>query len=166
MRKSPILIWSLAALLEILAVTNGLAGPIRNQQSGLCLDADTNTIGRNGTKVQLWNCAGGKNQDWNWTQTVPAGRNQAAAGTLKNVASGRCLDADTGGNGGNGTKVQLWDCSGGINQEWSMFQDRYIRSNIPPTHAHGKYLTAEGTSNGTKIVIHTYYGGTNQHWKW
>jgi hypothetical protein len=39
-------------------------GPIRNGQSGRCLDADLDTIGRNGTTVQLFDCWGGNNQKW------------------------------------------------------------------------------------------------------
>lgn len=33
-------------------------------------------------------------------------------------SSGRCLDADLGTIGSGGTKVQVWDCSGGANQSW------------------------------------------------
>jgi hypothetical protein len=35
------------------------------------------------------------------------------------VQSGRCLDADNLGTA-NGTKLQLWDCNGGGNQQWSL----------------------------------------------
>jgi Ricin-type beta-trefoil lectin domain-like len=64
MRKLPILIWSLAIPLGMFAATEGRAWEIRDAQSNRCLDADTGTIGSNGTKVQLWDCWGGQNQMW------------------------------------------------------------------------------------------------------
>ncbi|MBS2963520.1 RICIN domain-containing protein [Actinocrinis puniceicyclus] len=39
-------------------------------------------------------------------------------GEYLNPQSGRCLD-DTGW-GGSGTQVQIWDCAGGANQQWSL----------------------------------------------
>jgi Ricin-type beta-trefoil lectin domain-like len=85
-----------------------LSYQIRVLQSGRCLDADTGSIGGNGTKVQLWDCWGGKNQSWAVNSD----------GTIVNLQSGRCLDADTGTIGNNGTNVQLWDCGGAQNQVW------------------------------------------------
>jgi hypothetical protein len=35
------------------------------------------------------------------------------------VQSGLCLDASGLGTA-NGTKIQLWSCTGGSNQHWSM----------------------------------------------
>ena len=37
---------------------------IRNRASGRCLDADTDTINSNSTRVQLYDCWGGQNQQW------------------------------------------------------------------------------------------------------
>jgi Ricin-type beta-trefoil lectin domain len=91
-------------------------GTIQNSASHRCLDADTNTIGGNGTKLQLWACWGGPNQKWEWPGyafgTGFLGSNS------RNAQSHQCLDADTNTIGGNGTKVQLWDCWGGLNQFW------------------------------------------------
>jgi Ricin-type beta-trefoil lectin domain len=104
-----------AVVVAAVAALGGLALPFSasavnsiglvNGESGRCLDADTNTLGENGTKVQLWACHSGKNQQWayNWETR-----------TLTNVASGRCLDADLG----NDDNVQLWDCHGFANQQW------------------------------------------------
>ncbi|GLZ30092.1 hypothetical protein Lesp02_22820 [Lentzea sp. NBRC 105346] len=72
---------------------------------GKCLDA-TGTA--NGAVTQIWDCTGAPNQQW-----------QAQAdGTLRNPASGRCLDA-TGPSSADGTRLQLWDCYAGANQRWS-----------------------------------------------
>ena len=95
---------------------------IKNGRSGRCLDADAGTIGRNGTKVQLWDCTDAANQFGHalnqvWYQYVANGQSY-----LVNVdprGSRRCLDADMGTIGSNGTKIQLWDCTpGAANQDW------------------------------------------------
>ena len=38
--------------------------------TGRCLDADLNTINQQGTKVQVWNCSGGSNQQWQFEFTT------------------------------------------------------------------------------------------------
>jgi endo-1,4-beta-xylanase len=47
---------------------SGLVGPDtwRNLGSGRCLDADTATIGQDGTKVQVWDCVGLANKHWSF----------------------------------------------------------------------------------------------------
>jgi hypothetical protein len=62
----------------------------------------------NGTQLQLWDCNGQTNQQWNINSN----------GTIAGVQSGLCLDA-SGAATTNGTKIQLWACSGGTNQQWS-----------------------------------------------
>ena len=116
-----------------------------------CLDADLGTIGSNGTKVQLWDCHSDTdtrlNQNWNW---ITDGITNSAK--IVNGTSGRCLDADLGTIGSNGTKVQLWDCiAGARNQEW-VFHSDWSLSNVYS----GRCLDADlGTigSNGTKIQL-------------
>jgi hypothetical protein len=88
-----------------------LLGPASDDSR--CLDADLNTIGANGTKVQLWTCNEyAANQAW-YIQQIPEGYYR-----LQNVASGRYLDADLNTIGANGTKVQLWDYIGGEHNQW------------------------------------------------
>jgi hypothetical protein len=99
-------------------------GTILNWQSHRCLDADTNTIGVDGTKVQLWDCNGGPNQKWIW-QGYGLGTGSLGSPN-RNSESGRCLDADVSTISVNGTRVQLWDCTGEQNQFWlnpGMFHD-------------------------------------------
>lgn len=50
------------------------------------------------------------NQTW-----VPTGE------TLVNPVSGRCLDVP-GGDTTEGTQVEIWDCNGGSNQQWTLPQ--------------------------------------------
>ncbi|MEU0882391.1 glycosyl hydrolase family 18 protein [Lentzea sp. NPDC005914] len=71
---------------------------------GKCLDASGTA---NGAVTQLWDCSGAGNQQWT----------AEANGQLRNVASGRCLDA-TGPSSADGTRLQLWDCAGSANQQW------------------------------------------------
>jgi endo-1,4-beta-xylanase len=40
-------------------------------------------------------------------------------GTITGVQSGLCIDA-VGAGTGNGTKLQLYGCWGGSNQQWSL----------------------------------------------
>ena len=43
----------------------------------------------------------------------------ATSGTIVSSANGKCLDV-TGGSTANGNQPQMWDCSGGLNQKWSL----------------------------------------------
>ncbi len=71
---------------------------------GMCLDADTNTLGGNGTRVQLWACNGSPQQKWViWFN-----------GRIQSVASGRALDLDPRDN----RTVRLWDGNWSGAQAW------------------------------------------------
>jgi hypothetical protein len=76
---------------------------VGNSPTG-CLD---DGAGQNGSRVFLATCNGSLSQRW-----IPNG------GVLINGASGKCLDADLNTIGGQGTIVQVWSCSGGLNQIW------------------------------------------------
>ncbi|KOV81728.1 glycosyl hydrolase family 18 protein [Nocardia sp. NRRL S-836] len=73
---------------------------------GKCLDASGTA---NGAVTQLWDCTGAGNQQWT----------SESNGQLRNVASGRCLDA-TGPSSADGTRLQLWDCAATANQLWRL----------------------------------------------
>ena len=61
-----------------------------------------------GTKVDIWACTGGANQQW-----------QAIGSTLVNPASGKCLD-DPRFNTTAGTQLEIYTCNGGRNQQWQL----------------------------------------------
>ena len=63
----------------------------------------------NGTLIDLVTCSGTGAQVW---QPQPNG-------SLVNPASGKCLD-DTGFSTTPGTQVQIWSCTGGTNQAWTL----------------------------------------------
>jgi hypothetical protein len=78
-----------------------------------CLDADTHTAGRNGTKVQLWECNNKPQQRW------VAKRNAQNYVEIKNGLNGKCLDADTNTLDRPSTIVHLWKCEGTPQQQWA-----------------------------------------------
>jgi Ricin-type beta-trefoil lectin domain len=141
-------------------------GTIVNKQSGRCLDADLGTIGANGTKMQLWDCWGGNNQKWNAMPAKNPDQTVSADGTMRNIQIGRCLDADLGTIGTNGTKVQLWDCWNGPNQTWySPMEFGYAIVVLQS----GRCLDADlGTivNNGTIVQLWDCLSGENQNQAW
>lgn len=123
-----------------------------SNHDGRCLDSDISTPTHNGTKVQVWQCTGGRNQQWiTYTDR-----------TIRSRWDGRCLDEDIAGGTHNGTKVQVWACNGWDNQKWIRYTDGTIRS------AHdGRCLDediAGGTHNGTKVQVWDCNGWDNQKW--
>jgi hypothetical protein len=127
--------------------TASATGPIKaGDNSAKCVD-DNGQSTANGTKIQLWDCTGGANQQW----TV------ASDGTLQ--VYGKCMDI-TGANYGNGTGIELWDCTGGANQQWKATNGTLVNP------ASGKCLDDPGsnTANGTQLDLWTCNGGANQQW--
>ena len=72
---------------------------------GLCLDVNGGGTA-DGTTVDIYTCNNTGAQVWE----------PESNGALYNPQSNKCLD-DTG-FGGSGTQLQIWDCSGGSNQDW------------------------------------------------
>ena len=62
-----------------------------------------------GTHVELYDCNGGTNQQWNVN----------ADGTITGAQSGLCLDV-SGATNPNGSILELWTCNGGANQRWTL----------------------------------------------
>jgi hypothetical protein len=123
------------------------SGPITSGlDSSKCVD-DNGLSTANGTKIQMWDCNGGSNQDW----TIEPD------GTLQ--VYGKCMDI-TGANYSNGTGIELWDCNGGANQQWQAQNGELVNP------ASGKCLDDPGfnTANGTQLDLWTCNGGTNQQW--
>ncbi len=81
------------------------------------------------------------------------------ASALVNTASGRCLDVPNSSQA-NGTQLELWDCHGGANQQWTLTSSKQLQV------YGGKCLDASGagTSPGTKVIIWDCNGQSNQQW--
>ncbi|MGW3995866.1 ricin-type beta-trefoil lectin domain protein [Amycolatopsis sp. NPDC004772] len=86
------------------------------------------------------------------TTPPPTGRTGAVS------ALGKCLDV-TDGSTANGNRPQLWDCTSGPNQQWTLGTDGTVRGL-------GKCLdvTGSGTADGTAVQLWDCFGGPNQKW--
>jgi hypothetical protein len=73
--------------------------------------------------------------------------------------SAECVD-DNGGSSANGTKIQMWDCNGNFNQDWTVESNGTLQVN-------GKCMDIIGasTANGALIDLWTCNGGINQQWQ-
>jgi type 1 glutamine amidotransferase len=114
--------------------------------TGKCVDVAGNSSA-DGTKIQLWSCTNGANQQW----TVDGS-------TLRSL--GKCMGV-AGGSTANGGLVQLSACTGAAGQNWT------AGSNGSLVHAaSGRCLDANGasTADGTQLIIWSCHGGTNQRW--
>ncbi len=71
---------------------------------------------------------------------------------------GKCLDV-TNGSTANGNQPQLWTCTSGPNQQWTVGSDGTVRGL-------GKCLdvTGNGTADGTTVQLWDCFGGPNQRW--
>jgi non-reducing end alpha-L-arabinofuranosidase len=126
---------------------SGATGPITaGDDSAKCVD-DNALSTADGTKIQMWDCNGGANQQW----TVEPD------GTLQ--VYGKCMDI-TGANYSNGTNIELWTCNGGANQQWQASNGTLVNP------ASGKCLDDPNfnTANGTQLDLWTCNGGSNQQW--
>ncbi|MER6082604.1 RICIN domain-containing protein [Streptomyces sp. NPDC001833] len=122
-------------------------GKLISVASGRCMD-DPGGSTTAGTKVDIWDCDGGANQQWTYT----SGR------TL--TTKGLCLDA-SGGATTPGTKVILWTCTGSDNQQWTPQPDgtiRGVRSGLCLD------VTGGATANGTPLELWTCTASANQRW--
>ncbi|MDQ1017554.1 non-reducing end alpha-L-arabinofuranosidase family hydrolase [Streptomyces afghaniensis] len=84
----------------------------------------------------------------------------ATTSAVRGVGSGRCLDVP-GANQTDGTNLQIWDCHGGNNQQWTLTDNNQLtvygnKCLDVPHHA---------TTAGTRPVIWSCNGGTNQQWR-
>jgi hypothetical protein len=114
---------------------------------GKCLDAP-GWNGADGTGVQIYDCNGGTNQEWElWSDNTirPA------------FDTNKCLDLP-GWQTNNGTPINLWDCNGGTNQQWNLDSSGTL------TGFGGKCIDDPSgqTDNGTSFQYYDCNGGFNQ----
>lgn len=124
------------------------AGMIRGM-GGKCLDA-RNYGTAPGTVIQVWDCLGGAQQLWRFSDENDA---------LVREGTSRVLDV-AGYGTSNGSQIQLWDALNGANQAWYFANAAVVSANG------GRVLDAIGVSsaNGTKIQLWDDVGGRNQRW--
>ncbi|WP_055719302.1 non-reducing end alpha-L-arabinofuranosidase family hydrolase [Streptomyces niveiscabiei] len=90
---------------------------------------------------------------------VAAPAHAATTSAVRAVAAGRCLDVP-GAAQADGTNLQIWDCTGAANQQWTLTDSSQL------TVYGNKCLDVPGTAtSGTRVVIWTCHGGANQQWR-
>ncbi len=87
------------------------------------------------------------------------GSGGGTVGAIVGAGSDRCVDVPNQSQTA-GTQVELWDCNGGANQQWTSTSAGELRV------YGGDCLDAsgQGTSPGTKVDIWNCNGGANQQW--
>jgi hypothetical protein len=121
---------------------------LRGVGSNRCLDVP-NQATTNGTLLQIWDCNGGANQQWNYLSN----------GELQ-VYGSKCLDVP-GHATAAGTRVEIWDCNGGVNQQWNLNSDGTV---VGRESGLCLDVIGAGTANATTVDIWTCNGGSNQKW--
>jgi poly(3-hydroxybutyrate) depolymerase len=91
--------------------------------------------------------------------TSPSPTPTGSAGRIVGGGSGRCIDVPNSSQTG-GTQVQLYDCNGNTNQQWTYTSAGELR--VYGTDCLD--ANAQGTTAGTKAIIWPCNGQTNQHW--
>jgi glucosylceramidase len=104
-----------------------------------------------------YNLPGGAMATFTWPGSgggnPPTGRTGQVTGL-----GGKCLDV-TDGSTANGNQPQMWSCSGGPNQQWTIASDNTVS-------ALGKCLdvAGNGTADGTAVQLWDCAGAPNQQW--
>ncbi len=139
--------------------TNQTSGP------GPCENASCaiTTLNGSGTSLSLTlnNQSGLDRLQWGWgIGNNPGGTGGGGnSGVLRGAGSNRCVDVPNQATA-NGTLLQIWDCNGGANQQWT-----YLSNGALQVYGN-KCLDVPGhaTSAGTRVEIWDCTGGSNQQW--
>jgi len=79
------------------------------------------------------------------------------ASKIVGAQSGRCIDVPNSSHN-NGTRVQLYDCHGLTNQQWTYTASHQLQ-------VYGSMcLDAAGSGNGSAVQIYSCNGQSNQQW--
>jgi endo-1,4-beta-xylanase len=92
------------------------------------------------------------------TETPTSGGGTGGSGEIKGVGSGRCVDVPNYSTN-DGTQLNLWDCHGGSNQQWT-----YTSAGELKVYGN-KCLDAGGTGDVAIVQIYSCWGGDNQKWQ-
>jgi hypothetical protein len=88
----------------------------------------------------------------------PVGGSGGPTGEIRGAGSNRCLDVN-GVSQADGAIVQIWDCNGGANQQWTLTASNQL------TVYGNKCLDVPGASSGTRARIWSCTGATGQQWR-
>ncbi|MQY14247.1 hypothetical protein SRB5_44100 [Streptomyces sp. RB5] len=110
--------------------------PLRGTGTGSCVDA-YNLSSRNNAKVAGYACNGGRNQLW-WHDT-------SRGFIYTGLTHDRCLDVPDS-NYASGTSLILWDCHGGVNQQFTRSGDT-----LRPAGSTGMCLTLASATDNLRL---------------
>ncbi len=133
---------------------NGTIAPYYPAGTGYVLDVHYNNRS-NGTPVDIAPYNGSSAQFWT---TVYQGNGWY---TIELTGSNpvMCLDKP-GGQNGNGTQLEIWQCNGGANQKWGMFGVQFVNQES------GTCLDAPLLNfNNPVMDVWSCNGGMNQDWE-
>ncbi|MFI5964521.1 ricin-type beta-trefoil lectin domain protein [Streptomyces asoensis] len=105
--------------------------------------------GKDGTPLQLWDCAGSANQKWVFKSD----------GTVRSL--GLCMDVAWGSKE-DGAVIQVANCSGNPAQQWVLSQYGDL---VNPQADKCIDAKDNGTGNGTKLQLWTCSGTSGQKWR-
>ncbi|GCF08664.1 carbohydrate-binding protein [Dictyobacter arantiisoli] len=144
----------------------GVKQATQTQGPGPCENASCaiTTLNGSGTNLSLsiTDQSGLDRLQYGWGLTNNAGGGSGGGGTagiLRGVGSNRCLDVP-GAATANGTLLNIWDCNGGANQQWTYQSNGELQ-------VYGNKcldIPAHATTAGTRVQIYDCNGGTNQQW--
>jgi hypothetical protein len=136
---------------------------------GPCFNASCAITSLNGSgtnlSLSITNQSGLDRLQYGWgggttpTPTPTSGGGGGTTGVLRGVGSNRCLDVP-GAATANATLLNIWDCTGGANQQWTSLSNGELQ-------VYGnKCLDVPGhaTTAGTRVEIYDCNGGANQQW--
>jgi hypothetical protein len=121
---------------------------VQNYGSNRCIDVKDGQsgIGKDGTPLQLWDCAQSSNQKWSFNSD----------GSVRSL--GLCMDLAWASTAEN-TQIQLVSCNGGWAQKFTLNAAHDL---VNPTA--DKCVTAESSGNGARLVLRSCAGTSNQKW--
>jgi Ricin-type beta-trefoil lectin domain/Cellulase (glycosyl hydrolase family 5) len=117
------------------------------------------SLNSSGTGESVTNQSGLDRLQYGWGIGSNAGGGGTSTGVLRGAGSNRCLDVP-GLSTANGTLLDIWDCNGGANQQWTYLSNGELQ-------VYGsECLDVPGgaTAAGTRVEIWTCNDGTNQQW--
>jgi hypothetical protein len=144
----------------------GVKQATQTQGPGPCENASCAITSLNGSGTNLSlsvnNQSGLDRLQYAWGQNNNPGGGSgggSTSGVLRGVGSNRCLDVP-GATTTNGTLLEIWDCNGGANQQWTALSNGELqvygnKCLDVPNHA---------TTQGTRVEIWDCNGGANQQW--
>ncbi|WSG48196.1 endo-1,4-beta-xylanase [Dactylosporangium sp. NBC_01737] len=114
---------------------------------------DTSSVSRYTARCSLIPSGGGPSSPPPSSSSAPP----SGAKRIVGAQSGRCVDVPNSSRT-NGTRVQLYDCHGQANQQWTLTSSRQL------TVYGSVCLDAAGSGNGSAVQIYACNGQANQQW--